>query len=207
MSPTPSSRRSRRSPNPVPKSSPNASCSRANQAPPMPSTALPPERWSSVVAIFGRVARVAERCSRPPSGPAGRATVRAATAASAKRPLEDRLLPRPEDRLGGGPTSRPSSQPPASAASAASRKSSQLVAWLQSWAPNRSSLTKPRDRGNERGRIRNVTRCWARKRSMLAATRAGSSGCSAGRGRRCPPGPRPDRRRSRRPRRSSPTQR
>ncbi len=35
-----------------PKSIPNASCSRSNQAPPMPRIARPPLRWSSVTASF-----------------------------------------------------------------------------------------------------------------------------------------------------------
>ena len=50
MIPTDSSSRSRRSPNPAPKSIPNASCSRSNQAPPMPRTARPSLMWSRVAA-------------------------------------------------------------------------------------------------------------------------------------------------------------
>src|SRR5258705_499281 len=49
---TDSSSQSRRSPTLLPKSMPKASCSRSNQAPPIPSTARPFETWSSVVASF-----------------------------------------------------------------------------------------------------------------------------------------------------------
>ena len=52
MSPTDSSSRSSRSPKPAPKSMPRASCSRSNQAPPMPRMARPSLMWSSVVASF-----------------------------------------------------------------------------------------------------------------------------------------------------------
>ena len=50
MSPTASSSRSSRSPNPAPKSMPKASCSRSNQPPPRPRTAGRRDRWSRVVA-------------------------------------------------------------------------------------------------------------------------------------------------------------
>ena len=53
MIPTDSSSRSSRSPTPEPHAStPNASCSRSNQAPPMPRTARPWLMLSSVVASF-----------------------------------------------------------------------------------------------------------------------------------------------------------
>ena len=52
MSGTASPSQSRRSPTLAPKSMPKASCSRSNQAPPIPRTARPFETWSSVVASF-----------------------------------------------------------------------------------------------------------------------------------------------------------
>ena len=61
-----------RSPNDLPNSIPNAACSVSNQAAPMPRTARPPERWSSVVIIFTTSAglrNVFAPTSRPMDGP------------------------------------------------------------------------------------------------------------------------------------------
>ena len=52
MSSAASSSQVSRSPKPDPNSIPKASCSRSNQAPPMPRIARPLLMWSSVVASF-----------------------------------------------------------------------------------------------------------------------------------------------------------
>ena len=49
---TASSSQRSRSPGELPNSKPKATCSRSNQAPPIPSMARPPLRWSSVVIIL-----------------------------------------------------------------------------------------------------------------------------------------------------------
>ena len=85
MIPTASSSRSRRSPKPLPKSIPNASCSRSNQPPPRPSTDRPPLIWSTVVASFA-VRPGFRNVLAATSSPILARVVTAATAASVAQP-------------------------------------------------------------------------------------------------------------------------
>ena len=86
MSPTASSSRSRRSPKPLPKSIPNASCSRSNQPPPSPSTDRPPLIVVDRGRELGGQARVAERVGGDEQAEPGARTSTAATAASVVQP-------------------------------------------------------------------------------------------------------------------------
>ena len=96
--PTDSSSRSSRSPKPDPKSIPKASCSRSNHAPPMPRIARPPLRWSSVTASFA-VRPGLRNVFAPTIRPERRAARHLRPAGEHRPALEDRALPRPDDRV------------------------------------------------------------------------------------------------------------
>ena len=136
MSIAASSSRSSRSPKPAPKSMPKASCSRSNQPPPRPSTARPPETWSSVVAslaIRPGLRNVVDDTSRP----SRTRSVRTATAASVAQPSsfgsaqspssDEQVVVEPE-RVPAGPLRRRGTRRAGPASS---------VRWIQNAAPNR----------------------------------------------------------------------
>ena len=178
---TDSSSQSSRSPGSFPKSMPKASCSRSNQAAPMPSTARPPDRWSSVVASFAvrpglrnvLAPTISPRRTRDVIGPrpASTSSPRGWAAPTARR------------SRAGGPRSRSSPSPPSSAARAASRNSGQPVACGQSWRPKRIGpgrsipLSRRGGRGRRRSTTRKLTRGWRSNRSRMS--RSALSGSSA----------------------------
>ena len=137
MTSTASSSRSSRSPTVAPKSIPKASCSRANQAPPIPRTARPPETWSSVAASFA-VWPGLRKVFAPTISPTRTREVRAATAPIASQPSRIGCSHGPKIAWRWSQV-QTESQPASSAATAAPRNPGQSVAWLQSWAPNRTS--------------------------------------------------------------------
>ncbi len=122
--PTASSSRSRRSPKPLPKSIPKASCSRSNHPPPSPSTERPPLIWSTVVAslavrpglrnVFAATSRpicarlvVAARRPASPSPRACRRPRRPHRRGGGRRPRRCRRRPaRRQRRHRGGSASR-----------------------------------------------------------------------------------------------------
>ena len=134
---TDSASRSRRSPNPVPKSSPNAACSSSNQPPPSPRIARPPLMWSTVVASFAVSPglRNVFAATRRPS----RARVVTRRDGRERRPaLELRGRRRRPRRPGGGRRSRGRRRRRPRPSSTASRSDGQSVRWTQNAAPIRT---------------------------------------------------------------------
>src|SRR6476659_3476901 len=135
MSMTDSSSRSRRSPGPPKNSMPKPSCSRSNQAPPMPSTARPPEMLSSVVASLA-VSPGFRNVFAPTIKPSRTREVTAPSPARTLQPSKIGCSHGPKMAIRWSHV-QIESQPAASAARAASRKPGQSVRCDQSCSPKR----------------------------------------------------------------------
>src|SRR5688500_1774266 len=131
---TASSSQSSRSPGLFPNSMPKASCSRSNQAPPMPRTARPPDTWSRVVASLA-VSPGFRNVFAPTISPSRTRVVSGPRAASVVQPSRIGCShgPKMASRWSQVQTE---SQPAASAASAASRNPGQYVDCDHSCRPN-----------------------------------------------------------------------